>query len=771
MGLFSSKRVTTVGTSIARLVADDTLTKASKTALIQSLFDGTDAVDAILESNMSNMTIKTKQMYKIAEKGYVFGMPQGKQFTNKLGLHEVHQIINSQLGKDVLIKYHRYNNLNYIHWGWTELIRAYGYNPDTNELVNMSAKKKATVYLKDMEIVIPNNQKDLHPEECLKSWGKPANSGFVPGKVIDLGIYSESYYRESPVIYYTNSNYGEIINAPVLRITCTWMEKPKIMSWNDSADSSHTYPEETFNIVLPALDLSKLYFQTYYSYVETTSSGSTVNKIGYWTYLHGSGTYSNLDALEDTGSTATGQYFPNLYFRLNKQMLVNTGTDANKIAKLKSVKKLTDKLGIDYEEVSSSIQENNDIADVEQAVMVYGIPADTTNQLELRYLFDLFSNLVTISGGSSGVSNTGSSFFGNSYDVITDVIQVSDKAMDIALQHGGITKERKVGVIGKIGTCLMGIGSLTKNREESYSWGDNTETRIVPWKIPYRYYQKQMGINLYDEIRVYNLSMSYRVWEDYRSTLGDNNKEIILLPLDKSITDTYKNFDQEELFQRSMYFVFNSRVTQKIKWYEKEIFGDLLKAAAIIATVVVGFSDGGTFVKIAAAVSTAAYATAAAIILTQIAISYTIKVAFNLFVKMVGVDLAFIAALVAAAYGMQNQLASGAKALTATAKEMLFVANGLVAGVNENIKLKLEDLLGDFKDFSALKTEQQDMLQDAEKLLESNSVLSPLMIVGESPTDFYNRTTHLGNMGRLLLDDVHNFVDRSLQLPRTVEFN
>ena len=252
MGLFSSKTVTTVGTSIARLVADDTLTKASKTALIQSLFNGTDVVDSILESNMSNMTIKTKQMYKTAEKGYVFGMPQGRQFTNKLGLHEVHQTINSQLGKDVLIKYHRYNNLNYIHWGWTELIRAYGYNPDTNELENMSAKKKATVYLKNMEIVIPNTQKDLHPEECLKSWGKPANSGFVPGKGIDLGIYSEAYYRESSVIYYTNNNWGEIINEPVLRITCIWMEKPKIMSWNDSADSSSTYPEETFNIVLPA---------------------------------------------------------------------------------------------------------------------------------------------------------------------------------------------------------------------------------------------------------------------------------------------------------------------------------------------------------------------------------------------------------------------------------------------------------------------------------------------------------------------------------------
>lgn len=768
MGLFSSETVTTVGTAIVRLIADDMVDNAAKTALIQSLFDGSNMVDSMLESSISNMAVKTNQLYKEAERSYVFGMPQGKQFTNTLGLNEVQELINSQVGKSVLIKYHRYNNLNYIHWGWTELIRAYGYNPVTNELVNKSTEKKTKVYLKNMEIVIPYTQKNLHPEECLKSWGKPANSGYVPGKVIDLGIYSEFFYNESPVIYYTNSKRGEIINSPVLRITCIWVEQPKAKGWGDEDSPGPVYPEEIFNIALPALELTRLYFQTYYSYPETNSSGVTVNKLGYWTYLHKSGMYRNLDALQDTGSTVTGQYFPNLYFMLNKRMLLDTGNDSNRINTLKSVSKLTKKIGLDFEEVSNNITKNQDISDVEQAFLAFGIPADTTNQLELRYLFDLFSTLSRI--GESFKLSLSSRLFGK-YDVITDVIQISDNGLNIAIQHGGIDKQRMVGVIGPTGTCVMGKRLNKQKMEERYRWNDSYETRIITLYLPYRYYQKQVGLNLFDEIRVYNLSMSYLVWEDYRSTMGDEGNEIILLPLDKSITDTYSNKDREELYQRSMYFVFNSRVTQKIKWYEKEIFGDLLKAAAIVVTIASGFSDGGFMLEAAAALSAAAYATAAAIILTEIAIAYVVKAAFTLFVKMVGVDLAFIAALVAAAYGMQNQLSSGATKLTATAKEMLSVASGLTTGVTENIKDMMEDLLKDYKDFQLLKEDKAEMLQSAEQLLESNSLLTPLMIVGESPTDFYNRTTHLSNVGRLLLDDVHNFVDRSLQLPKFSNFD
>ena len=769
MGIFSSETVTTVGTAIVRLIADDRVDKAAKTALVQSMFDGTDMVNAMLESSMSNMAIKSNQLYKEAERSYVYGLPKGVTYTNTLGLNEVQQILSSIEGVDLPIRYHRFGNLNCIHWGWQELINTYGYDPVTNELRVKSLEQGTPVFLKNMQVVIPQNKKGMYPPEVTSSWGKPANSGKVPGRRIDLGDYSEFYYAESPVEYH----YDTSLN-PRLRITYSWVEVPYVSRWGDDSNyvPSPTFPEAVFEIPLPTLDPAHHYFQTCYWLNKVLKDGTTVKVYKYWQYLKGSGRYPVLDALHNTGDTRTGTYFPNLYFRLNKRMLNDTGGDSTRVTRLASLKKVAKKIGIDVDKVTEDIASNADIAQVEQALMVFGVPADTTNKKELQYLFDFFSHLHQINGG--GISSANDLYlraFANDGGYISDVIEVSDLGLRMALQHGGVTKERKVGVIGSKGALEYGKGFNRKSREVVYSWNDSTTSTVINWDIPYRYYRKQVGLNLYDEIKVHNLSMRYMVWGDYHTTIGDDNNELMLVPLDKSITDTYSNKDKEELFQRSMHFVFNSRESRKVRWYQQSWFGDLLKVGAIVLTIATGFSDGGFMLEAAAALSAAAYATAAAIILTEIAISYIIKVAFTLFVKMVGVDLAFIAALVAAAYGMQHQLASGAKALTATAKEMLFVANGLVAGVNENVKLKLEDLLGDFKDFSALKTEQQDMLQDAEKLLESNSLLSPLMIVGESPTDFYNRTTHLGNMGRLLLDDVHNFVDRSLQLPRTVEFN
>lgn len=769
MGLFSSETVTTVGTSIVRLIADDTVDKAAKTALIQSMFNGTDMVDAVLESSMSNMAIKSNRFYKEAERSYVFGLPKGVKYTNTLGLNESQQLLSNTEGVDVLIRYHRFGNLNCIHWGWQELIKSYGYNTVTNELRVKSLEHKKPVFLKDMQVVIPQNKKSVYPPEVTSNWGKPANSGKIPGRRIDLGDYSEFYYVESPVEYHYDTSFN-----PRLRITYTWLEVPYVFSWGDDSNYSPppTFPEVVFEIDLPNLDPAQHYFQTCYSLNEVLEDGSTVTVYKYWQYLKGSGDHPILDALNNTGDTRTGTYFPNLYFRLNKRMLNDTGGDSTRNNQLASLKKVAKKIEIDVDKVTEDIATNADVGQVEQALMVFGIPADTTNKKELQYLFDFFSHLHQINGG--GISSANDLYlraFANDSNFISDVIEVSDLGLRMALQHGGVTKERKVGVIGSKGTLEYGTGFNRKSREVVYTWNDSLESTVINWDIPYRYYRKQVGLNLYDEIRVYNLSMRYMVWGDYHTTIGDDSKELMLVPLDKSITDTYSNKDNEELFQRSMHFVFNSRESRKVKWYQQDWFGDLLKVGAIVLTIASGFSEGGFLLEAASAVTASAYAVAAAIILTEIAITYIVKVAFTLFVKMVGVDVAFIASLIAAAYGLGDQLSSGATKLTATAKEMLFVASGLAAGVNENTKEMLEDLLKDYKEFALLKEEKADTLQSAEKLLESNSLLTPLMIVGESPTDFYNRTTHLGNVGRLLLDDVHNFVDRSLQLPKFSNFD
>ena len=77
--------------------------------------------------------------------------------------------------------------------------------------------------------------------------------------------------------------------------------------------------------------------------------------------------------------------------------------------------------------------------------------------------------------------------------------------------------------------------------------------------------------------------------------------------------------------------------------------------------------------------------------------------------------------------------------------------------------------MGDFlKEVSAWEKqmkEEMQLLEDAEKMLEPTARLSPFIIFGESPDEFYNRTIHTGNIGTLGLAAVSSFVENKLRLP------
>ena len=72
-------------------------------------------------------------------------------------------------------------------------------------------------------------------------------------------------------------------------------------------------------------------------------------------------------------------------------------------------------------------------------------------------------------------------------------------------------------------------------------------------------------------------------------------------------------------------------------------------------------------------------------------------------------------------------------------------------------------------DFQLFVKEEQKKLDEANKLLENSNWMTPLIIFGEKPHDFYQRTVHSGNIGVLGLDAISEFVDVSLQLPKLTD--
>ena len=64
-----------------------------------------------------------------------------------------------------------------------------------------------------------------------------------------------------------------------------------------------------------------------------------------------------------------------------------------------------------------------------------------------------------------------------------------------------------------------------------------------------------------------------------------------------------------------------------------------------------------------------------------------------------------------------------------------------------------------------MKDAKLELLEKGEDLLKTTSLLTPFVVLGEDPNTYYKRTAHSGNIGTLLLDDVHSYVTRSLTLP------
>lgn len=749
MGLFSGETVHSVGTSISRLIEDKSIVDTTKVAITSALYSGADVVDSILENSLNSVSINVSKLLSDSEKDTVFGNPTGEVYLNNKGKAEAKAIIDAIHNDDVEIKYCRFGLANGIHIGWMKLIELYGYNTETNTFTMTIENKPKEVYLDDMVLMLPIALKENHRKEMIEVWGIPPNSKITPERPVKYDWAYSSFFKATPA-QFTNK-----VSVATVKVTGIY----QVDYTNERGDASLISLRKSFDIPVNTYTVGKDYFHVLYE---------LKGRQYYWMYEQGAGMYPVLDKLHNLPDVKVGNFYPNIYFRLNKKSL-HTDKNSNQY---KVAKKQSKYLGLDYDKLSESIDENPDIVDVAQAFISLGVPADSTDPVDLKYLYDFFE----LAFESYSSSNNSTAFpytyienwqYEQSYktydgsDSKAQAFVIKDKAHKMVLSNRGMIKERKPGVIGKVGAVKSGKEAYTYQIEH-INYENNEPIPPTVIKVPYRYYQKQISSIFYDEIKVVDLTCQYHIFNGYRSTIGDDDKELLLIPLDAGIIQKYAFKDKELLINRSLHFVFNSHKVTYLAWYETELWGDIFTAVAVVATIVSLGADGGLAMQLASATTAMAAAQVIAIGVFKFLI---VQELFKIFVKIVGMDVAFVAAIIAAAYGLGDMIKEGTTALTTTAKEMLALANGLTKGIGNVLKDLMNDLSGMAKEFDLLKEEKTKLLEEAESLLDNNSILSPLVILGETPSQYYKRTVHSGNIGTLLIDDIHTYHSRNLMLP------
>jgi hypothetical protein len=733
MGLFSSKYVTQVGTSISRVIEDDTIPQSAKTGSIKAIFNDGNLPDYVMEELVNSIGVRAERMYAYAEDNYVHGLPSGEVFSSTQGRQQVEAVIEAFEGQQVLIEYSRFGPPNTLHIGWMTLVQQYGYNQATNELAVLSAQKGFPVYLKDMQVVVPASQADSFEVGSLEQWGTAASAGYTPERLASTGFLS-SLTGPSPVLKSTTAAQVQLLVAYV------WEKQTPVLPATVPPRFTASIEEETLTIVPSGFDDEADYFHAKYTFNNQTK---------YWMYRYGAGTYPTLDSVFVNGPAVSGSYFPFAYFRYNKQSVISNKTTP---AYLTS-KKLVKFLGIDYDAMAEAIDENPDIADVEQAMLVMAVPAVSTNAVEARYLFEYFDTLHDAMGGGtwSGLTSIASQFSGDAPAKHTIVIQ--DAQFKMALTNDGIHKKIAAGSIGSVGTHNNSF--VSENVVTEFVDPDTGVITTSTTPIKSHVYRRQISTGLYEEITVRNLKMTYFVFENY-TTVGDENDDILLIPIDRTVSQNFSIGDREILYSRSLHFVFNSRVVTKVKWYQTGVF----KALLFIVAVGMAIYDGGaTFGAYLGLTGTAAIV---ATVVIQLIVGQLLTAAFKLFVKAFGAEVAQAIAVIALLYGGYRVFMNGGSLQGTWASELLQLSSGLQSAALQD---KFSDLLEQQDQFNLFVEEQEELLESAQKLLETSNTLSPFVIFGEKPEDFYNRTIHYGNIGTLGITAISSYVDIALTLP------
>lgn len=557
-------------------------------------------------------------------------------------------------------------------------------------------------------------------------------------------------------------------------------------------------------VSLEEYDRTKEYFQACYFYDEpSTEDDSELGNQRVWKYFFyepGEGTYPVLDRMVESGYSnqvpEEEQYFPiaslisttmtgsKSYYRTD-HTVEPEDKESEDYKRFKSTQKLLDYIQIDLEEVGEKLRDQEedseegkqDIEDIAQAIIMMGVPLDTTNELELEYLYEYFDdiyNRMPEEETTEGIIQTDRSFS----------LEIGDADYSTVISFDNITKEIKEGSIGPANT-FDSLAYEEVSAEEGGMFADIINT-VKKESIKNKVLRRQIleaddeYPGLYEEIKIYNPMFKTTVKKIGKKVLtveGGVNDERLLIPINLHISKKLSYFDREMLYLRSLHFVFNSHVKQKVKWYQKGVFKALLTIVAIAIT----WYMGGWGAAFAAAATT----TAMTMVVLKFAVTMVVQMlladlVFRFAVEQLGIEIAIIIAVAAMIIGggkaIKNMAVDGLKGITQSAARYLQVASGLYNAVGTEYQKKIGILQ---EEYVAWMEEAKDSMDELEELraelinpVDIDPLLfmrrtQPMIVFGESPDSFYNRTIENSNPGIKSIESLESFYDVATMLPKT----
>lgn len=748
MGLFSSKTSYTVNVTVQPVFEEDQIPTSSLNGLIKGIMQEQDIVPSMLDEISQCMGIRAMTaMYNTQKKGYSVGIPEAQVATYIQAKDQVISAIEANIGRKITVEYYYMGPLNSMHFGWQHCYNALGYNAYTNELQGVSPTVGFQCYLTDMKATYLRKDFD---------WMLKTND---TGMLTQLGPSPTSGFRPSAP-FNTLSGIGQYAAQPAYEVSDVATEDYVTIQY-EFKNAQGQFITRGVTVSMAAWDNTADFHMCRYK----DSAGNT----GFFTYLHGSGTYPAIDAAYALEHSQFGTYFPWAYFRLQ-------GSDAYEVENKQSMDEMhawCEQLGVSYDQLHEGVHNDPDVDDVEQSLLMMAISPGHKHPSCREYLFKHFGALhsnalpqVVLDPSLEGKMNAFTSS-------PSQLQHIQDKRFGMSFQFSGISRRRVPGKIGKKGTYDSHFGILSQDSQNYLTQTPiGTGTGNAMLEQPGWIYQYQADDTLYEEIIVYGLRVNYEVHRKKGFAAGGQDPEL-LIPIDRAIVQTMSVPGREQLLCRALTMMVNTVIISKSPWYASTGFKIVLLVVAVVVTILTG---GAAWQSIVAAygVGIGALAlTILSIIVKAVVISYGVK----LFAKAVGPRLALVIAVVAVIYG--NSAAASSASAT-WAESLVQVGTALVkeAGTlnQQQIAAGLKDIVEDAEAFSTWAQDQMDGLSDSMTALGlvpgivglgafDVVKMGPQLVLGETPSGYFDRTVHSGNVGTLSFDMTESFVAMQTTLP------
>lgn len=531
----------------------------------------------------------------------------------------------------------------------------------------------------------------------------------------------------------------------------------------DNNDSGNYEPNAPLNPSGESVGSDDDYFQVCFTYPGT--SGLSIN---YFTYQYGSGTYPELDGITSSTVGDFGKGYPRMYFRLGGDRL-DRGSYVDKKPYNDSIK-LGKKLDLPWQDVLDQIYKSlSSLSKIRDVFMIQCIPANTTTAIEQEYLYNYFRVLYGIrnpvvfdADQPADEYTTWNVHAGCTVDC-KDVSSTVGNSMD-AVGYRKIT-----GTFGAVGTVASGRGTgVRKVKLVTTAENGDVDISYPSQNVDYHFYRIQSSTSQYEEVRVYTLKGYVRVGG--KNIRKDGSSDNLMVPLDYAFRKMFSAHDRETLFARATHIVIGTEYTVKTKWYQTGLF----KAVVVVIAVVLSWWTGGASLTLVGAVTAAATAIGAMVVMSLLS-----KYVFS----KLGGAFAIIAAVVAIAVAIYTGYlyfsgTTGPFSITAT--QMMQVSNvafkaaesaqqGVIAKEMQRIAT-LEQEIADKQE--ALEVAQKE-LENPYNTIEDGVLLKAIQgytYLGEQPQEYFSRTLNT-NIGVETNNLVDMYFTQSLQLPSAVSIN